>query len=161
MQRPEFESLLCYNLALGWRLVNAFYKPYLPEGISPQQTYVLECCFMNQGIHMGDLAACIELDLAAVSALVSRMEKQELLSREIDTANRRHIKVYLTGKGKRIRDQVAKSLTMADKKIFKLVRKEDFKGLRSVIQVLRQVTERKEINSIPNKNKLLQEEAPS
>jgi DNA-binding MarR family transcriptional regulator len=95
---------------------------------------------------MGDLAACIELDLAAVSALVSRMEKQELLFREIDTANRRHIKVYLTGKGKRMRDQVSKSLTIADKKIFKLIRKEDFKSLRKIIQALRQIVDGKEIN---------------
>lgn len=136
MERPDFESLLCYNFAFGWRLINAFYKPYLPEGISPQQTYIIECCALNDGINIGQLSRCIKLDLAAVSALISRMEKQQLVRREIDTANRRHIKVFLTPKGKRLRNQVATSLGQADKKLFKLVTRQDLQHLQSLIRKL-------------------------
>ncbi|UVM50479.1 MarR family transcriptional regulator [Pseudomonas sp. B21-015] len=97
---PVLRNLFCFNFYRGWRGISEFYRKYLPEGISAQQSYLLELCQTDKGILVGDIAHQLEIDISAVSGLLKRMEGSSLIRREVLPSNRRQTLVFLTLQGK-------------------------------------------------------------
>tara|TARA_B100000614_G_scaffold42078_1_gene34948 strand:- start:302 stop:700 length:399 start_codon:yes stop_codon:yes gene_type:complete len=69
--------------------------------LSPGQMAVVLA--LNETTHalMGELSRTLDMDSAALTRLVASLETQGLVSREINPANRRQIRVSITPEGKR------------------------------------------------------------
>ncbi|GHS79625.1 hypothetical protein PAGU2196_04590 [Pseudomonas sp. PAGU 2196] len=134
---PVLRSLFCFNFYRGWRGISEFYRRYLPEGISAQQSYLLELCKTNEGILVGEIAHQLEIEMSAVSGLLKRMEVSGLVRREVAPQNRRQTLVYLTDEGEQLRSQVHTAMVVADKQLSKAIPKEDKVALMKVVDQIR------------------------
>ena len=72
--------------------------------LSPGQRGVLMALDKPGESLMGELSRTLDMDNAALTRLVTGLEKQGLVSREINPANRRQIRVSITSAGKRQAD---------------------------------------------------------
>ena len=63
-----------------------------------------------EGISVSDLSTHIGVKPPTITPIITSLEKRSLLSREIDSADRRIIRVRLTGQGEQFTDRAAKAL---------------------------------------------------
>ena len=134
---PVLRSLFCFNFYRGWRGISEFYRKYLPDGISAQQSYLLELCKTDEGILVGEIAHQLEIEMSAVSGLLKRMESSGLVRREVAPHNRRQTLVYLTAEGEELRREVHTAMMVADKQLSKAIPQEDKLALMKVVDQIR------------------------
>jgi DNA-binding MarR family transcriptional regulator len=132
LQSP-LQQLICFNFYVGWRSISAFYRRYLPDSVTPQQSYVLECCERERGVLMHELAGLLMIAPPAVSMLVGRMERSGLLERRPDTENRREVRVHLTADGESVRSRIREAMVDADKILFSRITQGDLDQLKSLV----------------------------
>jgi DNA-binding MarR family transcriptional regulator len=107
-------NLVCFNFYRGWRGISEYYRKSLPAGISPQQSYMLEICDINEGVQVSYIANMLEIDISAVSGMLRRMEIAKLIRREVQPDNRRQVLVYLTAEGEDLKIKATESMLKAD-----------------------------------------------
>ncbi len=133
------KSLICFNFYRGWREISEFYRRYLPDGISAQQTYVLELCSTEHQVGVGDIARQLEIDVPAISSLLGRMERNGLIRREVLASNRRHTCVFLTEQGAAVRDKVRSQMEAADRHLFSHLSQKDLDQLILLVDKIKEV----------------------
>jgi DNA-binding MarR family transcriptional regulator len=126
--------MVCFNFYRGWRGISGYYRHYLPDGVSAQQSYILELCDEANGIDVGSLAAALEIDSPAISSLLRRMEASQLVRREVLSSNRRHTFVYLTPGGVRLRDEVRDRARVAERELLKHISEADAAQLAQLVE---------------------------
>lgn len=131
------QGLLCFNFYRGWRGVTDYYRKYLPDDVSVPQSYILELCSLSQPIYVSQLAKGLEIAPPAISSLLKRMEKSELVYRKIPVDNRRKVCVYLSNKGEKLRNDIRQKMFEADENMSKTIAKEDLEHLISVVDKIR------------------------
>lgn len=99
MNNLEIHDYICFNFYTGWREIDQFYKKELGNEITPQITYILQICKLDVEMSVKDISIGMKLNTSAVSNLISRMEKKDLVIRRHDDIDRRVVKVKLTQKG--------------------------------------------------------------
>lgn len=96
----DFTSLWCFKIGTLSRKINRWYNKRLsPYNITVSQSFVLFDLAVHEGSCIKDIAARVNLDSPAVTGLVDRLVKEELVERLEDPMDRRSIKVYLTVRG--------------------------------------------------------------
>lgn len=141
LQSSPLRGLICFNFYRGWRGISEFYRGFLPDGVSAQQTYVLELCEENCGVVVSDIAAMLEIDPPAVSSLLGRMEKSGLIRRVVMQTNRRHTQVFLTKAGSKMRDRIRAAMAKADAKLEAFVSQKDIERLVMLVDKIRTVVD--------------------
>lgn len=130
-------TLICFNFYRGWRGISEFYRKHLPEGVSAQQSYLLELCEIDKGILVGEIAHQLEIEMSAVSGLLKRMETSGLVRREVAPQNRRQTLVYLTAEGAQLRSEVHTAMMAADKQLSRVIPETDRLALMKVVDQIR------------------------
>ncbi|MEQ8236747.1 MAG: MarR family transcriptional regulator [Syntrophomonadaceae bacterium] len=96
----DFTSYWCFRLNALSRKVSRLYNARLTEiGITAPQSFVILDVNNYAGASVKDIAARIELDSSAVTGLIDRLEKEDILERRDDPDDRRGTKIFLTDKG--------------------------------------------------------------
>jgi DNA-binding MarR family transcriptional regulator len=75
-----------------------------PYGVTLPQYYILRELFREDGVTQRELSARLDATEPATLVTLRRMEDNGLVVRVRDTADRRKIGVYLTRRGKRLRE---------------------------------------------------------
>ncbi|MFU8828738.1 MAG: MarR family winged helix-turn-helix transcriptional regulator [Phycisphaerales bacterium] len=133
----QLRELLCFNFYLGWRAIQAFYKPNFDAGMNPQRIYALAVCDADRGTTVSQIAAALQIELPAVSALVDRMEADGLVERRRSDHDRRTVEVFLTRLGVSSRARHDELLRKADEQLFaEHVRPKDLIALRRIVSGL-------------------------
>ncbi len=87
-----------------WLSMQSDYQAYMERELAPDltevQLYTLELILSMVKAKPSDLIAHLEISPAAISTLVDRMEKNELLIRERDEHDRRIVWLQVTEKGR-------------------------------------------------------------
>jgi Transcriptional regulators len=95
---------------------------------------------MNQnnpdGINASDLSAHIGVKSPTITPIISNLEKYEMLKREIDSADRRNIRLKLTEKGEEYTDRAAKDLVKRVKGLVNYLGEDKSKQLTELFQEL-------------------------
>ncbi|MCG3152869.1 MAG: hypothetical protein GEEBNDBF_02174 [bacterium] len=97
MQHPGF--LLAKGWQLAWNIVSDHYQDI---DLTPQQIALLHCLGCAGEISQRDLAEAMVIDAATMTGLVTRLEKMALICRTRDAADRRLVKLTLTGSGEEL-----------------------------------------------------------
>jgi len=87
----------------------------IPFGAPPLLKWLSE----HEGCHPKDLASNCHLEPATVTSALSTMEKEELIRREADPADRRSICLWLTPKGSAFLDKADAVFQRLDEGCFK------------------------------------------
>jgi len=111
----EFTNFWCFRLNALSRKVSRLYNARLTEmGITAPQSFVILDVNNYEGSSVKDIAARIELDSSAVTGLIDRLEKEDILERRDDPEDRRGTKIFLTAKGR----ELAKSKLVPEAEAF-------------------------------------------
>ncbi|QDU69437.1 MarR family winged helix-turn-helix transcriptional regulator [Engelhardtia mirabilis] len=134
--RGDLAELPCFNLYLGWRRVQAFYKHFLGEGLNPQRVYVLELLLEHRELGVTQLARALDLDVATMSGLLSRMESEGLVDRPRAKGDRRAVAVKLTRRGRATAKRTEAAVAEADAELTGALDPSDVAALARLVERL-------------------------
>lgn len=83
--------------------------------ITGEQWRILRCLWYKDGLRQQDLAERVHKDKTSITRSIDSMEKRDLVVRIPDRLDRRQKLIYLTDKGKRLREksmEVAKKMSL-------------------------------------------------
>ncbi|MCL6612050.1 MAG: MarR family transcriptional regulator [Peptococcaceae bacterium] len=103
----SFTGFLCFELGLAARKIYRYYNNrYSDYGITVPQSFILFALMEQDGQNVKDLAGRLSLDSPAITGLLDRLEKEDLVERRNDPGDRRALKVFLTEKGKKLAEEI-------------------------------------------------------
>jgi DNA-binding MarR family transcriptional regulator len=74
--------------------------------VKPAYLWALMSLWMTDGLKVTDIARRAGLDSSTMTGLLDRMERDGLVTRTADAADRRTLRIFLTDEGKRIQEPV-------------------------------------------------------
>jgi DNA-binding MarR family transcriptional regulator len=74
--------------------------------VKPAYLWALMSLWMTDGLKVTDIARRAGLDSSTMTGLLDRMERDGLVTRTDDAADRRTLRIYLTEEGKKIQEPV-------------------------------------------------------
>lgn len=94
---------MCFKLGCSLRKLQRLYNAVCAEyGITYAQSFILFALLENDGLNIKSLAETLDIDSSAITGLVDRLEKEKLVARQVDSEDRRALRVFLTGKGRKL-----------------------------------------------------------
>lgn len=103
----KFTEFWCFRLNVLSRKVSRKYNAKCMEyGITAPQSFVLFDLLDNEGTSIKDIAARVQLDSSAVTGVVDRLFKEELVKREEDPNDRRSLNITFTPKGRKLAEEL-------------------------------------------------------
>ena len=95
----KFTEFWCFRLnVLSRKISRKYNSKCLEYGITAPQSFVLFDLLDHEGSNVKDIAARVQLDSSAVTGVIDRLYKEELVKREEDPNDRRSLNIYLTAK---------------------------------------------------------------
>ena len=76
--------------------------------ITPEQFSVLSYLWQQDGLQQTELATCTDRNRANVTRIIDILEREGIVERRDDENDRRVFRIYLTDKGKSLRELTAK-----------------------------------------------------
>jgi DNA-binding MarR family transcriptional regulator len=94
------DKQLCFSLYGASMAMSRVYKPLLDRlGITYPQYLVLHALWEEDGRTIGAIAERLSLESSTITPLVKRLAAVEIVTRERDPLDERHVRVRLTDKG--------------------------------------------------------------
>ena len=124
MSRPAYSSArdplrldrqVCFPLYAAANLIQRLYRPLLaPLGLTYSRYLVMLTLWQGAPLSVGEICACLHLDVGTLSPLLKRMEQAGLVTRTRDHHDDRRVIVALTPHGRALRqDALAVPRTLA------------------------------------------------
>lgn len=96
----DFTTFWCFRLnALSRKISRMYNNRCLEYGVTAAQSFVIFDVMDHPGTSVKDIATRIQLDSPAITGLIDRLVKEDLVERKEDPEDRRSLKIYLTEKG--------------------------------------------------------------
>lgn len=103
----RLDEHLCFLLDVATRRITKFYNRRLRRfGLTYNHLFILTCLWEKEGVNVKDLSKQLLLDSSSLTGHLDRMERAGLVIRKDDPNDRRAIRVFLTEKGRRLKEQV-------------------------------------------------------
>lgn len=100
----EFKSEMPYQAQVFARLLQNDYLGRIAEhGIAPAQSFVLAELWYNEPLSQVELARRLDIGKATIGQTLNRLERNGLIERQRQTADRRVILIHLTERGRALR----------------------------------------------------------
>ncbi|MGQ9850617.1 MAG: MarR family winged helix-turn-helix transcriptional regulator [Aggregatilineaceae bacterium] len=133
----RFEGCLATNLEQAYRHLEQVYERLItPSGLTVLEWYVLRALYEQDGLSASHLAALVCRHPSSMTTLLDRMEEKGLLRREMDAADRRSVRIFLTAQGRACRPQVEAVAERLDRLIKDSLSPEQLDTFRRVLGVL-------------------------
>lgn len=93
----EFTKFWCFRLNAISRKVSRLWNARCSQyGVTAAQSFVIFDVRDHEGTSVKDIGIRIELDSSAITGLIDRLEKEDLVERKDDPNDRRGTKIFLT-----------------------------------------------------------------
>jgi DNA-binding MarR family transcriptional regulator len=98
---------LCFLMDVATRKITKFYNRRLRRfGITYNHLFILTCLWEQDGVNVKDLSKQLLLDSSSLTGHLDRLEKRGLVLRQDDPEDRRAVRVFLTEKGRQLKEQL-------------------------------------------------------
>jgi DNA-binding MarR family transcriptional regulator len=98
---------LCFKLGRVVRRVQQYYEQRLHSfGLTPSQFFVLDTLWSQDGVSIGELGEQVALDTSTLTGILDRLERNGLVERHQNPADRRSVLVILTDRARELEPQV-------------------------------------------------------
>lgn len=102
----RLDRQVCFPLYAAANLVQRLYRPLLePLGLTYSRYLVMLALWEREPASVGELCACLHLDVGTLSPLLKRMEQAGLVSRARDRDDDRKVMIALTPRGRALREE--------------------------------------------------------
>lgn len=99
----RFADFLCFKLGSAARKIQRYYNNKLNKhGITIGQAFILFSLLEQEGLNIKALGKKLNLDNSAMTGLVDRLEKENLVERRDDPEDRRAYLIFLTPRGEEV-----------------------------------------------------------
>lgn len=99
----EFTEYICFKVGAAARKIQRYYNSRLSEhGITIGQSFILLSLNERDGQNVKELAEKLAIDSSAITGLVDRLEKEDLVERRADERDRRALRIHLTEKSAKL-----------------------------------------------------------
>jgi len=103
----NFTDFWCFRLAaLGRKISRNYSAQFAPLGITATQSFVIFDLIDHDGSSVKDIALRIQLDSPAVTGVIDRLVKEQLVQRIEDPSDRRSLQIFLTSKGRHMAEEL-------------------------------------------------------
>jgi len=99
---------LCFRLGALTRKIYRHYNTLFSDyGITVTQSFVLFDLLLHKSSNVKDIASRVQLDSPAITGLVDRLVKENLVERREDPSDRRGLLIGLTEKGQKLAEKLS------------------------------------------------------
>ena len=98
--------------------------------VTPVQYGVMYCLWIEE------IAAELKLENSTISGVLERMEKKELIERQVSKEDRRFIEVVLTEKGKALQNPILATVEEVNKDVLSEMSQEEQSELKKALRIL-------------------------
>lgn len=103
----QVTDFLCFKLGTAIRKIVKYYNnAYSEYGVTVAQSFILLSLLEEDGQNIKTLAERLSLDSSAVTGLVDRLEKEQLVRRSVDIEDRRAFQIFLTENGREVSEAI-------------------------------------------------------
>ncbi len=103
----QYEDCIIFLLAKAYQKAHGNFKEHLlPYGITPVQHLILETLWEEEGLTASEIGKRLVLDNATLSGVLDRMSEKGWILKTTDEADKRFIRIYLTGKAKKLKPSI-------------------------------------------------------
>ncbi len=103
----KFTAFWCFRLSALSRKISRNYNNRCSKfGITATQSFVLFDLLQNEGSNVKEIAFRIQLDSPAVTGVIDRLYKENLVERVEDPYDRRSLQIFLTPKGRQLGEEL-------------------------------------------------------
>ncbi|MBW1890925.1 MAG: MarR family transcriptional regulator [Deltaproteobacteria bacterium] len=111
----KLEECIIFQLAKAYQKAHGLFKKrLLPYGLTPIQHLILEALWMEDGLSQKDISTQLVLDKATLSGVLDRMSAGGWITKEQDLEDKRTLRICLTGKGKKLKPNLARERNQAN-----------------------------------------------
>ncbi|MBW2296705.1 MAG: MarR family transcriptional regulator [Deltaproteobacteria bacterium] len=111
----KLEECIIFQLAKAYQKAHGLFKKrLLPYGLTPIQHLILEALWMEDGLSQKDISTRLVLDKATLSGVLDRMSAGGWITKEQDLEDKRTLRICLTGKGKKLKPNLARERNQAN-----------------------------------------------
>lgn len=118
---------------LSRQITHALNEELKTHGVAPGQFPVLLCLWEQDGLTQRELYERVKIEQATMSNTLKRMERDCLIYREPDPADRRAMRIHLTGMAKKLEGKLTKGAKNVNKTMFDGIKKKDRKHLMELL----------------------------
>ena len=105
-------------------------------GVTPVQYGVMYCLWIEGKTKPKEIAAELKLENSTISGVLERMEKKELIERQVSKEDRRFIEVVLTEKGKALQNPILATVEEVNKDVLSEMSQEEQSELKKALRIL-------------------------
>lgn len=103
------------------------------RGTPPAQAFCMRALASNEGITQRDLAEMMHIARPTLTVMVQKMERAELVRRQVDEEDQRFTRIYLTEKGRSMQDEAHEALEDMIASAFGAMSEEDQRELTRLL----------------------------
>jgi DNA-binding MarR family transcriptional regulator len=133
----DISSFLCFRLGALTRRIYRHYNALFSEyGITVTQSFILFDLLIHKSSNVKDIASRVQLDSPAITGLVDRLAKENLVERKEDPSDRRGLLIALTTKGRKLAEELEPIAKEFNKKMKKVLVSEDIEAFERSLERL-------------------------
>ena len=133
----ELEKYIGVNVQRAALKLNNYYQKVVnPFDITVDQWEILIVLWEKEGITQKELAERLHKDQTNVARMLFKLEKKEIIYRVVHETDRRSLRVYLTPKGRDIKDEIVAPSIEAYNKTIQGLSEEEVELFRRILTVM-------------------------
>ena len=102
-----FKDCLCFSVGKAARIMSRITKDQLISyGLTSSQFFLLTALYEKDGLLISTLSQKVALDKATLTGVLDRLERDGFTERKADSEDRRAIKIHLTAKAEKLREEL-------------------------------------------------------
>lgn len=114
----KHKDCIVFLLAKAYQKAHASLKRHLTSyGLTPIQCLIIEALRDEEGVSAGELGKKLVLDSATLSGVLDRLAEKGWIIKEIDSSDRRSLRIYLGEKAKEVAEPLSEQRERANEEI--------------------------------------------
>lgn len=137
----RFNGSLWCNLDIALRNLDQIYGQVVePLGLTVIEWYILRALYSQDGQHASELARAVGRAATSFTPILDKLQHKDLIERRPDPSDRRAVRIFLTVKAGKTRQQVMTTADQIDARIQELIPGADFKAFQQVLTTLQSLS---------------------
>ncbi len=134
----RLNAYVCFNMRAAMKKIDRLFSNKLEDiGISIPQSFILFCLQEENGLTLKEIGSRTLIDSSSMTVLVDKLEKDELVKRQLDSLDRRAIRVFITEAGMEMAEKISSVISNLNTVLFDLLgegnQKEFIHGLNNIV----------------------------
>lgn len=134
----RLNAYICYNMRAAMKKIDRIFTNRLEDiGISIPQSFILFCLQEENGLTLKEIGVRTLIDSSSMTVLVDKLEKVHLVKRQLDSQDRRAIRVFITESGMEMAEKIYIIISELNTLLFDLLgegnQKEFIHGLNNIV----------------------------